>query len=56
MTKTADAFGCCKCGAVIWVSGEFDIDESGNADIEWECEVCGMLVSLHTEDKGDFYE
>lgn len=49
MTKVTDVFGYCKCGSVIWVTGEFDIDENGNADTEWECESCGELVSLHTE-------
>lgn len=49
MTKMTDVFGYCKCGAITWVTGEFDIDEDGNADTEWECESCGELVSLHTE-------
>lgn len=49
MKKVVDVFGICKCGAVIWVSGDFDIDETGRADVDWECEICGHNVELHTE-------
>jgi len=45
-----EVFGSCKCGALIWVSGEFEFDETGRADIEWECEVCGESVELYAEE------
>lgn len=51
MTKMIDVFGCCKCGSVIWVSGDFKVDENGNAETEWECEVCGEIITLRTESK-----
>lgn len=44
-----DVFGICQCGAVIWVSGNFDTDNTGQVDIDWECELCGSSVELHTE-------
>ena len=52
MTKMVDVFGVCQCGSVIWVSGDFEVDENGNAETEWECETCGEPVSLHTENEG----
>jgi len=47
-----DVFGACKCGSVFWISGEFELDESGCADVEWECEICGESVPLYAEQKG----
>lgn len=47
--KEINVFGICKCGAVIWVSGNFTVDETGRADSEWECGLCGSNVELYTE-------
>lgn len=49
MSKMVNVFGTCKCGAIIWISGDFDIDESGRADTDWECELCGSSVELYAE-------
>ena len=49
MKDVVDVYGVCKCGAVFWISGNFVIMESGRADSDWECELCGCTVELYAE-------
>lgn len=49
MKNMVEVHGACQCGAVFWISGDFVILESGRADSDWECELCGSTVELYIE-------
>lgn len=49
MKNMVEVHGACQCGAVFWISGDFVILESGRADSDWECEMCGSTVELYIE-------